>query len=235
MLFLEAWTDELYLRAIDGSPAVKLSSGSASGALSPDGSAVALINLAQNRLSLLPTREGEGVELPPGPVTSYRSVAWMPDGRRVLFSATDGEGARVFLQDARSGTPRPLTPVGFEGQCPSPDGTRFATRDPKGQVVLGALDGGPPHSVPGHHPDRRPLRWSADGRSLFAYRPGDLPARLYRIDLTTGAEEVVRTLMPPDPAGVWRVHPVVVTPDGRHYAYSATQNLSDLYVYTGLR
>jgi hypothetical protein len=41
--------------------------------------------------------------------------------------------------------------------------------------------------------------------------------------------------MPPDPAAVWRVYPVVMSADGRHYAYSATQNLSDLYVYTGLR
>ena len=41
--------------------------------------------------------------------------------------------------------------------------------------------------------------------------------------------------MPPDPAAVWRIHPVVVSADGRHYAYSAIQNLSDLYVYTGLR
>ena len=101
--------------------------------------------------------------------------------------------------------------------------------------MLCALDGSPPHSVPGHHPDRELTRWSADGRSLFAYRMGDLPARLYRIDLTTGAEEVVRTLMPKDPAGVWRVYPVVVTPDGRHYAYTSMHNLSDLYVYTGLR
>jgi hypothetical protein len=48
-------------------------------------------------------------------------------------------------------------------------------------------------------------------------------------------EEVVRALMPSDPAAVWRVFPVVVTPDGRHYASSATQNLSDFYRYTGLR
>jgi hypothetical protein len=89
--------------------------------------------------------------------------------------------------------------------------------------------------VPGDHAGHKLIRWSADGRAVFTYRPGDLPGRLYRIDLATGGEQVVRTLLPPDPAGVWRIHPVVVTPDGRTWAYTATQTLSDLYVYSGLR
>jgi len=40
---------------------------------------------------------------------------------------------------------------------------------------------------------------------------------------------------PPDPTGVLRIHPVVVTPDGRTWAYTATQVLSELYVYAGLQ
>jgi hypothetical protein len=128
-----------------------------------------------------------------------------------------------------------LTPVGYDNPCVAPDGAQFAARGPKDRIVLHRLSGGSPRDVPREHPGRELLRWSPDGRWLFAYRQGDLPGRLLRIDLSTGAEEVVRTLMPPDPAAVWRIHPVVVSADGRHYAYSATQSLSDLYVYTGLR
>jgi hypothetical protein len=84
-------------------------------------------------------------------------------------------------------------------------------------------------------PGVRLLRWSADGRLIFAYRMGALPGHVSRVAVGTGEEEVVRTLVPPDPTGVWRIHPVVVSAAGRHYAYGATQNLSDLYVYTGLR
>jgi hypothetical protein len=233
ILFMEL--PDLYLRSVDGSPAVKLGTGFDSGALSPDGSLVAAITAAGDRLSVLPTREGETIELPRGSVGTYRQVQWMPDGRQLLFSAEDGEGSRVFLQDLAGGSPRPLTPVGYANPCPAPDGAQFAARGPQDHIVLHRLSGGSPRDVSGQHPGRKLLRWSPDGRWLFAYRQGDLPGRLLRIDLSTGAEEVVRTLMPPDPAAVWRIHPVVVSADGRHYAYSATQNLSDLYVYTGLR
>jgi Tol biopolymer transport system component len=233
ILFTEI--DDLYLRSVDGSPAVKLGTGFGWGALSPDGSRVAAIATAGDRLSLLPTREGETVELPRGSVKTYRQVQWMPDGRQLLFSAEDGEGSRVFLQDLAGGSPRPLTPVGYGNPCPAPDGAQFAARGAKDRIVLQRLSSGSPRDVPGEHPGRELLRWSPDGRWLFAYHQGDLPGRLLRIDLTTGLEEVVRTLMPPDPAAVWRIYPVVVSADSRHYAYSATQNLSDLYVYTGLR
>jgi WD40 repeat protein len=214
---------------------VKLGTGLENGALSPDGSRVAAIADAGHSLSVLPTREGETVELPRGSVKEYGQVQWMPDGRQLLFSAEDGDGSRVFLQDLAGGPPRSLTPVGYDNPCVAPDGAQFAARGAKERIVLHRLSGGSPRDVPGEHPARTLLRWSPDGRWLFAYRQGDLPGRLLRIDVSTGAEEVVRTLMPPDAAAVWRIHPVVVSADGRHYAYSATQNLSDLYVYTGLR
>ena len=93
ILFNESHADDLYLRAVDGSPAVKLSSDSSVGAaLSPDGSAVASINVTWDRLTVLPTREGEPVELQRGPVKAYGSVAWMPDGRHLLFRAPMGRG-----------------------------------------------------------------------------------------------------------------------------------------------
>src|SRR5262249_16312573 len=149
-----------------------------------------------------------------------------PDGRQLLFSGEDGEGPKVFLQDLAGGPPRPMTPVGYENPCPAPDGAQFAARGAKDRIVLRRLSDSSTHDVPGQHPGRALLRWSPDGRWLFAYRQGDLPGRLLRIDLTTGAEEVLRTLMPSDSAAVWRIYPVVMSADGRHYAYSATQNLS---------
>ena len=41
--------------------------------------------------------------------------------------------------------------------------------------------------------------------------------------------------MAPDPAGIWLISPVVVTPDEKSYAYSFTRSLADLYVVDGLR
>jgi hypothetical protein len=166
ILFLEE--ADLYLRSVDGSPAVKLGKCFGLGALSPDGSLVAAIANAHDRLSLLPTREGETVELPRGSVKAYDDMQWMPDGRQLLFSAEDGEGSRVFLQDLAGGPPRPLTPVGYGNPCPSPDGAQFAARGAKDRIVLHRLSGGSPRDVPGEHPGRVLLRWSPDGRWLFA-------------------------------------------------------------------
>jgi Tol biopolymer transport system component len=224
----------LYLRDVDGSMAVRIG-GFAPGAFSPDGTRIVAPSSDQDRLLVVPVREGETVELPRGAIRQFERAVWLPDGRHLLILAADAEGKRVFQQAVEGGPPSPVTqPIAADTFCPSPDGGRFVESDGK-RLAIDSLDGGPPQAVPGDHAGHKLIRWSADGRAVFTYRPGDLPGRLYRIDLATGGEQVVRTLLPPDPAGVWRIHPVVVTPDGRTWAYTATQTLSDLYVYSGLR
>ena len=72
------------------------------------------------------------------------------------------------------------------------------------------------------------------GRAVLSHRQGDLPGAILRTDLATGRVEVLRQLQPADPTGVWRIHTVAVTPDGRQWAYTASRWLGDLYVYSGL-
>jgi Tol biopolymer transport system component len=228
---------DLYIRDHDGSSAVKLGGGFVEASLSPDGSRVATVRLSDNRPVVLPAREGETVELrqEPGEAKRYSAIRWLPDGQRVLIAATDAEGVRVFVQHIAGGAARPVSPLGFSDPRPSPDGSHFAAIDAKGSIVIYPLEGVESRPVPGEHVNCQLLRWTSDGRALYAYRLGDWPGRLLRVDLATGTEDAVRTLMPPDPTGIWRIHPVVVTADGSHYAYSATENISALYLYTGLR
>lgn len=40
--------------------------------------------------------------------------------------------------------------------------------------------------IPGFQPDEQPIERSADGKSLYYYRPGPLPAEITRIDLASG-------------------------------------------------
>jgi hypothetical protein len=47
--------------------------------------------------------------------------------------------------------------------------------------------------------------------------------------------ELWRELTLEDLAGLIRIHPVIVTPDGRYWAFSYTRVLSDLYVVEGLK
>jgi hypothetical protein len=106
---------------------------------------------------------------------------------------------------------------------------------PGERVFLYPLRGGEPQTVAGFVEGDRPFRWSADGRALFLLRDGEVPARVFRLDLATGRREPWKEFMPSDPAGVGLINPVFLTPDGRHYVYSFRRVLSDLYLAEGLR
>jgi hypothetical protein len=97
------------------------------------------------------------------------------------------------------------------------------------------LEGGDPEYVPGLVAEDRPIRFSPDGRALYAYRRGELPARVIRLDLETGEKTTSHELMPADPAGVVEVVSVVLTPDVTSYAFSYHRILSDLFLVEGLR
>jgi hypothetical protein len=77
--------------------------------------------------------------------------------------------------------------------------------------------------------------WSTAGPDLFVTNRSGLPAKVYRIDWRTGQREFVREIRPSDQAGVDNVDSVMITPDGKAYAYSFVQNLSELHVVEGLK
>ncbi len=90
--------------------------------------------------------------------------------------------------------------------------------------------------IPGMEPGEVPISVGRRGSiRLFVYRPGELPAKVYRLDLVTGQRKPWRELMPPDPAGVEYVGPVLPTPDGKAYVYGYRRLLSDLYLVEGLK
>ena len=78
-------------------------------------------------------------------------------------------------------------------------------------------------------------QWSADGRSLYVYRAGDVPLQIYRIEIETGKMTPVRQLIPADRTGVVTIAPVVTNPQGTAFAYSYYQMFSMLYVISGLK
>jgi len=55
------------------------------------------------------------------------------------------------------------------------------------------------------------------------------------MNVATGKETVLQELKPGAPAGVVMVAPVVVSRDGKSFAYSYNQTLSVLYLISGLR
>jgi hypothetical protein len=101
--------------------------------------------------------------------------------------------------------------------------------------MLFPVDGGAPRPIPGVADGEFPLRFSPDGRSIFAWKRGEIPARVPRVDIDSGRREIWKELLPVDPSGVERISNVVVSADGKGYAYCYARLLSDLFVVEGLK
>jgi eukaryotic-like serine/threonine-protein kinase len=230
----------VYLRKSDGSPPVRLGEGNAL-ALSPDGRwALSILPNPDSPLRLLPTGTGEPRQVPLPGLIPEQAAAWFPDSRRILFAARQkGHGLRLYVVSTDGGAPRPLTPEGMTAALPgfaiSPDGKLLAAVGPTHRAAIFPVDGGPPRDIPTAEAGEFPLRFSPDGRAVYLWRRGDIPARVVRLDLATGRREIWKTLLPADPAGVERISNVLVTPDGKGYAYCFARLLSDLFVVEGLR
>ncbi len=231
----------VYVRKSDRSPAVRLGEGNAL-ALSPDGRwALSIIPVPNSPFHLLPTGTGDRKELALGGVSPEQAAAWMPDGKSIVFAGSEsGHGPRLWVQSIDGGKPRAITPEGISAALPgfavSPDGRLVAAIGQDRKAMLFPLDGvAAPRPIPGLEAREFPLRFAPDGRSLYVWRRGDVPARITRVDIETGRREEWKDLLPADPAGVERISNVLVTPDGKSYAYCYARLLSDLFVVEGLR
>ena len=77
------------------------------------------------------------------------------------------------------------------------------------------------------------LAWSRDGQSLFVQRQPAVPARLERVDLSSGRRTMIRELGPPDRAGLTAVFFTDIVNDGQFYAYAYWKRVSRLFVVKG--
>ncbi|MGO8984205.1 MAG: protein kinase domain-containing protein [Terriglobales bacterium] len=227
----------VYLRKTDGSPAVRLGDGQ-SLALSPDGKwALSSRGDNQTDLFLLPTGPGEPKQLE-GHGIIHSQARWFPDGKRILISGTESNhGARLYVQDIATNKIEAISPEGTDGLsfALSPDGRQVAAVGPDGKGYFFPVGPGEAKPIPGLEAGESPVGWSADGGSLYIYRSGELPAKVDLLEVASGRRTPWKQLMPPDPAGVEYVGPILPTPSGKAYAYGYRRLLSDLYLVEGLK
>jgi outer membrane protein assembly factor BamB len=146
-------------------------------------------------------------------------------------------GVRLYLQDVAGGKPLPITPEGVNGTnfTVSPDGRFVAGIGPDGRDYLFPVHSGEPVPISGLLPAEQPIGWTEDSKSLYIYRLGEVPAKVYCLDLATGRRTAWKELMPADPAGVATIGPILITPDGKTYVYGFHRTLADLYLVEGLK
>ncbi len=228
---------EVALRRLDDSLPIRLGEGSAGG-LSPDGKWAISVSTSQPpELTLLPIGAGQ-----PRPVniTGLEKIqnGWarfLADGEWLIVNGNEpGYATRCYVLRLTGGKPEAVTPEGTLCGPSSPDSRSVIGVGPNSDLAVYPIKGGPARPIPGLKEGFRPVQWSDDGRFLFGYRAGELPSKIYRVEITTGKETVMRELKPGSPAGVVIVAPVVVSRDGKRFAYSYNQTLSTLYLISGL-
>ena len=229
----------VYVRKLDGSPAVRLADGEGYG-FSPDGRFALTVKLPERRpIILVPTGAGESKTLDVGNIT-FAWANWFPDGKRILVNGREGGkgGPRLFVLDVSGGAPKPISPEGVSivAQSISPDGRSIVARGPDGRVAIyPAEGGGQPRPVPGVEPEEIPLRWTSDGRSIYVSRLSALPGVIDLVDIATGRRTKWKEFQPVDASGVEQAGPAMISPDGTTYVYSFRRVLGDLFLATGMR
>ena len=224
------------IRRIDGSSPVKLGEGSAGG-LSPDGKwAISILTGSPGRITLFPVGPGQPRTIPaPGLEKIHNGTAhFLTDGKRITINANEpGHGVRCYLLNIDGGKPVPVTPEGVTGGVVSSDGQYILANN--GSEAIYPIAGGSPRNIPGIEPGFIPLQWSEDNSSIYAYRPGQVPTKVFKVNVATGKTNVIQELQPQVSTGVVTIRPVVGNRAASRFAYSYYQVFSVLYIISGLR
>ena len=149
-------------------------------------------------------------------------VSWLADSTRIVFTGDAGDGKpRGYIQDIPAGLPRAITPIGVSlaGKATVRD-----DRSVLGRIgptwKLFPIAGGEAEPVPALERTDIPIQWSHDGRYVYTVNSaGDVTSPAFdvvRVELTTGARVLWKTLSPLDPVGAQSLRATLeITPDAR--------------------
>jgi Tol biopolymer transport system component len=225
------------IRRVDGGLPIRLGDGS-SGSLSDDGKWAASVSISEPaQITLLPVGAGQPRTIQ---VTGLQHVhsGWarfLHDGEQLAVSGDEaGHAARCYVVNLSSGQARAITPEGLVCGPISPDGRLIIGKTNSGTISAFPTDGGTPKAIATRKSNFNPVQWSQDGSSLYGYHVGEIPSKVYALNVRTGEETPLHELKPLSPAGVVTIAPIVVSRDGKSFAYSYNQTLSVLYLVSGL-
>jgi eukaryotic-like serine/threonine-protein kinase len=226
----------VYLRPTNGGPPTHQGIVGFGDDISADGTMVLATVEGASKLVVLRKGADKPQPLPHFRITSYNGARFLSNGQKVLFVGKEEDSdLRSYLQNISGGEPAPITPKRTWGMTISPDEAWVAATGPDRVISLWPIGGGDSRQVKGSLPDDRPVAWSQDGKWLWTFHRGEIPAQVFRVNIETGQRQHWKTLVPPDTSGVYSVIEIRVTPTGHAYAYSYTRLLSQLYMTSGLR
>ncbi|MBE0567973.1 MAG: PD40 domain-containing protein, partial [Krumholzibacteria bacterium] len=204
-------------RALAGEPVLIVPEG-AEGSVSADGQLVyANSQLGGEEIIAALGTDGTMIEAVTPAYTALGAPRLSPDGRRLAFSASDGEEVDVWVQDLRRGTRSRLTNPGPDFlQGWHPDGERLVFANiGSDRLLMRTLDNA---AAPVELAAGREGALTPDGRHLLVTRPSaDSRSDIHVVDLEAGGE--ARPLV----AGPGAEDSPRVSPAGRHFLYVSNE------------
>jgi hypothetical protein len=97
------------------------------------------------------------------------------------------------------------------------------------------LGGGESRPVTGAKPGDEPLRWSANPNLVFVARRAGAVMQVESIDITRGTRTPMMEVSVRDRVGASGVQRLVLSADGKSYAYLYTRTLQNLYVVKNVK
>jgi hypothetical protein len=240
----------MYLRPLDGSPALDLGEGYRMPTLSGDGKWVlTYVREPIFSLKMIPTGPGTPRVVPiPAFEANNSHVFALPDGRHgVIWARPEGKAVSIFFLDLETGAYKQIAPDGavwwYLQNLVSPDGKWIVFGNPGQSGTLageqGAAyarsDGTDAAPVHGLRRTEAVSGWYRDSGSIVVFDRNTIPAPVDALELRTGKRTPLLKLLPPDPVGISGVQGVLLSIDGRAYAYNVVRQLSELYLINGLR
>jgi eukaryotic-like serine/threonine-protein kinase len=214
------------------------------GKISPDGTMVASeVFTRPPYIALYPLGTGESRKLSLEGLSGSSSIAWFPDGKRLLVvAAKESEGLRTYAIDIDGGKPQPVGPPGFLGFAVVGDGKRIAGIDDAGEAVVFEMDKQNQRKVPGLEPDEQPRMgpdvngpvWSSDGKGLILVKATLFGAEIFRVDVETGKKTTLKKMELSEKAGIFMKPKILYAEKSDTFVYRVSRVLSKLYLADGL-
>jgi hypothetical protein len=229
----------LYVRSLDGSPAVPVGEG-VGATLSPDGTLV--LASTGDHFVVWPTGVGEMMTVTKGNLLRVEDGAWLGDSKHIVFTGYSADHvSRGYVQEIPAGSPRAITPDGvvLAGKAALRDEHSVLGRVGAAWMFF-PIEGGNGQPAASLTPQDIPLQWSHGGRYLYTVTRPDgarqAAVDVSRVTLASGDRARWKTLEPSDPVGVEDMRETLaVTPDAESYCYSYMRRLGDLFVVDGLK
>src|SRR5205085_2393465 len=141
-----------------------------------------LLDVDREGRVLLPTGSGQPQPVPLGQIEAQWG-RWSGDGARIIMAGKEpGYATRLYVLGA--GAPKAITPEGISlHYAVSHNGSLVAATDAKGRSALYPVQAGAPQPLPELQRGDFPFAWSEDGHVLYAFRHGEVPCTVYRLDL----------------------------------------------------